>query len=117
MTKKFKLVLSGRYRGIRRPLAQRTESEHHVFYRIVLTWVAMSLLISDVITDLIPQVLGILLASPIPVLGLLDPDSLMPETHLCVMINEYFLVRTLFLFILDTYFYTCRHYVGLIRDS
>ena len=50
-------------------------------------------------TNLIPQVLGILLASPIPVLGLLDPDSLMPETHLCVMINEYFLVSTLYIYL------------------
>ena len=30
--------ISGRYRGIRKPLAQRTESEYSVLYRIVLTW-------------------------------------------------------------------------------
>ena len=33
-----KMNISGRYRGIRKPLAQRTESEYSVLYRIVLTW-------------------------------------------------------------------------------
>ena len=32
------VLILGRYRGIRRPLAQRMETEHSVLGRIVLTW-------------------------------------------------------------------------------
>ena len=50
----------GRYRGIRRPLQQRSESEHSTLFRVVLTWG-----------------LGMLLASPIPVLALVNKDNVM----------------------------------------
>ena len=70
------MVISiGRYRGIRRPLQQRSESEHSTLFRVVLTWG-----------------LGLLLASPIPVLALVNMDNVMPVEHLCEMNNEYFLV-------------------------
>ena len=41
------------------------------------------------------KVSGLLLASPIPVLGLVDIENVMPAPDMCVMINEYFLVRNL----------------------
>ena len=65
----------GRYRGIRRPLRQRAESESSVLYRVVLTWG-----------------LGMLLASPIPVLALVNTDNVMPAENVCEMNNDYFLV-------------------------
>ena len=65
----------GRYRGIRRPLQQRSESEHSTLFKVVLTWG-----------------LGMLLASPIPVLALVNMDNVMPEEHVCEMNNKYFLV-------------------------
>eukprot|EP00092_Neocalanus_flemingeri_P031668 GFUD01034394.1.p1 GENE.GFUD01034394.1~~GFUD01034394.1.p1 ORF type:complete len:463 (-),score=82.11 GFUD01034394.1:47-1435(-) len=65
----------GRYRGIRRPLRQRAESESSVLYRVVLTWG-----------------LGMLLASPIPVLALIDIHNIMPAPNICEMNNEYFLI-------------------------
>ena len=30
--------IPGRYRGIRRPLRQRTQGEHSILYKVVLTW-------------------------------------------------------------------------------
>jgi len=48
----------GRYRGIRRPLQQRSESEYSTLFRVVLTWG-----------------LGLLLASPIPVLFLVNKEK------------------------------------------
>ena len=65
----------GRYRGIRRPLRQRAESESSVLYRVVLTWG-----------------LGMLLASPIPVLALIDIHNIMPAPNICEMVNEHFLI-------------------------
>ena len=65
----------GRYRGIRRPLQQRSESEHSTLFRVVLTWG-----------------LGMLLASPIPVLALINKENIMPAENLCEMNNDYFLV-------------------------
>ena len=65
----------GRYRGIRRPLQQRSESEYSVLYRVVLTWG-----------------IGMLLASPIPVLAIIDMENIMPTPHVCEMNNEHFLI-------------------------
>jgi len=65
----------GRYRGIRRPLRQRAESERSVLYRVVLTWG-----------------LGMFLASPIPVLALIDIENIMPAPDICEMNNEPFLI-------------------------
>ena len=65
----------GRYRGIRRPLQQRSESEHSTLFRVVLSWG-----------------LGMLLASPIPVLALVNMENIMPVDTLCEMNNDYFLV-------------------------
>lgn len=65
----------GRYRGIRRPLRQRTQGEHVVLYKVVLTWG-----------------LGLLLASPIPVLAIMDIRNLMPGPHVCEMNNQHFLI-------------------------
>ena len=65
----------GRYRGIRRPLQQRSESEYSTLFRVVLTWG-----------------LGLLLASPIPVLFLVNKENVMPAENLCEMNNDYFLV-------------------------
>ena len=70
------MVISiGRYRGIRRPLQQRSDSEHSTLFKVVLTWG-----------------LGMLLASPIPVLALVNMENVMPEEHICEMNNKYFLV-------------------------
>ena len=55
----------GRYRGIRRPLQQRSESEHSTLFKVVLTWG-----------------LGMLLASPISVLALVNMEKVMPEAYL-----------------------------------
>ena len=65
----------GRYCGIRRPLQQRSESEHSTLFRVVLTWG-----------------LGMLLASPIPVLALVNMENIMPSENVCEMTNDYFLV-------------------------
>ena len=65
----------GRYRGIRRPLRQRTQGEHSILYKVVLTWG-----------------LGLLLASPIPVLAILDIRNIMPTREVCEMNNQHFLV-------------------------
>ena len=65
----------GRYRGIRRPLRHRADSESSVLYRVVLTWG-----------------LGMLLASPIPVLALIDMHNIMPAPNICEMNNEHFLI-------------------------
>ena len=66
---------SGRYRGIRRPLRQRTQGEHSILHKVALTWG-----------------LGLLLASPIPVLALLDMENIMPSAHVCEMNNQPFLI-------------------------
>ena len=66
---------SGRYRGIRRPLRQRTQGEHSILYKVVLTWG-----------------LGLLLASPIPVLAILDIRNIMPTREVCEMNNQHFLI-------------------------
>ena len=68
-------VTSGRYRGIRRPLRQRTQGEHSILYKVALTWG-----------------LGLLLASPIPVLALLDMKNIMPSSTVCEMNNQHFLI-------------------------
>jgi len=60
------LPCAGRYRGIRRPLRQRTRGEHSILYKVVLTWG-----------------LGLLLASPIPVLAILDIRNIMPTQEVC----------------------------------
>ena len=65
----------GRYRGIRRPLRQRTQGEHSILYKVVLTWG-----------------LGLLLASPIPVLAILDIKNIMPTDEVCEMNNQHFLI-------------------------
>ena len=65
----------GRYRGIRRPLRQRTQGEHSILHKVALTWG-----------------LGLLLASPIPVLALLDMENIMPSAHVCEMNNQPFLI-------------------------
>jgi len=65
----------GRYRGIRRPLRQRTQGEHSILYKVALTWG-----------------LGLLLASPIPVLALLDMKNIMPSSTVCEMNNQHFLI-------------------------
>ena len=65
----------GRYRGIKKPLHQRSESEHSTLFRVILTWG-----------------LGMLLASPIPVLALVNTDNVMPAENVCEMNNDYFLV-------------------------
>ena len=69
------LITSGRYRGIRRPLRQRTQGEHSILYKVALTWG-----------------LGLLLASPIPVLALLDMGNIMPSATVCEMNNQHFLI-------------------------
>ena len=66
---------AGRYRGIRRPLRQRTQGEHSILYKVVLTWG-----------------LGLLLASPIPVLAILDIRNIMPTNEVCEMNNQHFLI-------------------------
>ena len=68
-------MCSGRYRGIRRPLRQRTQGEHSILYKVILTWG-----------------LGGLLASPIPVLALLDIRNIMPTDEVCEMNNQHFLI-------------------------
>ena len=65
----------GRYRGIRRPLQHRAEAEDHVLYKVSLTWG-----------------LGLLLASPIPVLAILNIKHNMPAPDRCELNNVYFLV-------------------------
>ena len=69
------IPISGRYRGIRRPLHQRTQGENTVLYKVVLTWG-----------------LGLFLASPIPVLALLNIKNVMPGPDVCEMNNEHFLI-------------------------
>ena len=71
----FKFPILGRYRGIRRPLQQRTQGHHSVVYKVALTWG-----------------LGLLLASPIPVLSLLDINNIMPQPLECAMTNQHFLI-------------------------
>ena len=68
-------LIAGRYRGIRRPLQQRTQGHHSVVYKVALTWG-----------------LGLLLASPIPVLSLLDINNIMPQPLECAMTNQHFLI-------------------------
>lgn len=65
----------GRYRGIRRPLRQRTQGEHSILYKVALTWG-----------------LGLLLASPIPFLAILDMENVMPGPGVCEMNNQHFLI-------------------------
>ena len=65
----------GRYRGIRRPLRQRTQGEHSILYKVSLTWG-----------------LGLLLASPIPFLAILDMENVMPGPGVCEMNNQHFLM-------------------------
>ena len=56
-------------------MQQRSESEYSTLFRVILTWG-----------------LGMLLASPIPVLALIDMDNVMPADNICEMNNDYFLV-------------------------
>ncbi|XP_023337362.1 5-hydroxytryptamine receptor 2C, partial [Eurytemora carolleeae] len=72
----------GRYRGISKPLAQRQESERAVLGRIVLTWG-----------------LGLVLASPIPVLAVVDIEHVMAAHDRCEVKNRHFrLLGSLFSF-------------------
>ena len=64
-----------RYRGIRRPFQHRADDEDSVLYRILLTWL-----------------LGLFLASPIPVLAVLDMQNVMPNERACQINNQYFVI-------------------------
>ena len=64
-----------RYRGIRRPFQHRADDEDSVLYRILLTWL-----------------LGLFLASPIPVLAVLDMQNVMPNERSCQINNQYFVI-------------------------
>ena len=64
-----------RYRGIRKPFRHRSENERSVLYKIILTWL-----------------LGLLLASPIPLLALQDMHNVMPAEGVCQINNEYFVI-------------------------
>ena len=89
----------GRYRGIRRPLQHRAEAENHVLYKVSLTWG-----------------LGLLLASPIPALAMINITNNMPAPDRCELNNVYFLViGSLFSFyipmliMITTYILTVHH--------
>ena len=64
-----------RYRGIRRPFQHQADDEDSVLYRILLT-----------------LLLGLFLASPIPVLAVLDMQNVMPYERACQINNEYFVI-------------------------
>ena len=65
----------GRYRGIRSPLQQMSVRQHHTLFKVILTWG-----------------LGSLLATPVPILAIINIDNLMSDNDSCEMNNQFFLV-------------------------
>ena len=65
----------GRYRGIRSPLQQMSQRKHLTLFKVSLTWG-----------------LGMLLASPLPVLAIININNLMPDNDSCEMNNQFFRV-------------------------
>ena len=64
-----------RYLGIKKPFCHRAKDKYTVLYHILLTWF-----------------LGMFVASPIPILALVDVHNVMPAGGVCQINNTYFVI-------------------------